>query len=82
MPGMQTVHTINEMFDCLGGTVAVSKIIGCTQPAASNYRKRDDLPPTTFRQLAAELIERDLRAPLTLWRSIPSDAIELAARIA
>lgn len=78
---MSTAETTSEVIDGLDGTVAVSKILDCTPQCVSGYRRRDEFPPHTFKPLAAEMIERDMRASLKLWRSIPSDAIELAARL-
>ena len=64
---MVELLTASDVVNALGGTKAVAEFIGRTDPAVSNWRKRDRFPANTYTTFKRELDRRRLTAPDVLW---------------
>jgi hypothetical protein len=63
----EQINTADEVIDRLGGPTEVSRLIGVSIQAVTNWRTRG-LPPETFVVLTTELNKKSLYAPPALWR--------------
>ena len=61
------LQTAGEVIDALGGTAATARIAGRKDQHVSNWRASGRLPADTFLILQAELRDRDLNAPPSIW---------------
>lgn len=81
---MEPLADTDAVIKALGGTYAVSQILGCRMQNVSNWRgkvidgRRIDghFPPETFETFSRELVKRGLSARLSLWRMIPTAQLE------
>lgn len=64
---MADLQTAGEVIDALGGTAATARLTGRKVQHVSNWRAAGRLPAKTFLVLQAELRERELSAPPSLW---------------
>ena len=64
---MRELHSAAEVIDALGGTAATARIAGRKDQHVSNWRASGRLPADTFLILQAELRERTLSAPPSIW---------------
>jgi YdaS antitoxin of YdaST toxin-antitoxin system len=63
----QTITSTAEAINALGGTKAVSEMVGTSQQAVSNWRKQKRFPPSRVWIMRTELERRGFEAPLSLW---------------
>lgn len=60
--------TTRELIDGLGGTRAVAQLCGVSINAVGNWRTSNVLPAHSFAKISVELLRRDLKADVNLWR--------------
>lgn len=78
---LQTLDSIPEIFDALGGIPAICSLIGATGERSwqqvDNWRKRGRLASHTYVVLQDALRERGFQAPPALWGMIePADGAD------
>jgi hypothetical protein len=61
------LNTAEAVVDILGGTRAVAKLTGRSDPAVSNWRKANSFPANTYLTLKSALEEKGATAPYSLW---------------
>lgn len=61
------LRTASEVIDALGGTAETARLTGKKDQHVSNWRAYGLLPSSTFLILQAELRDRDLSAPPSIW---------------
>jgi hypothetical protein len=64
---LKLVTTTTEAIDILGGTVAVSRLIGKSPQSVTNYRPRPRFPADTYLTMRAALNEKGFDAHPSLW---------------
>ena len=66
---MQTLATVSDVVDALGGGSAVSRLIeGCSPQRVWNWQSLGYFPPHTYVALQTALKKIECDAPDTLWR--------------
>jgi hypothetical protein len=64
----EQLHTVEGVINELGDASAVARLLGITQPAVSNWKKRGAFPPWTYVALLEALNAKGMTAPASLWR--------------
>jgi hypothetical protein len=64
----QDLTTTGDVIDALGGTTAVSKIMGVALAVVSNWRSMERFPAHTFLGLRDALRDAGFAVPEDLWR--------------
>jgi len=65
--GMKALDSAGEVISHLGGPTAVGRLVGRSVQSVVNWRTSGRLPADTYLILQAELQDRDLAAPPSLW---------------
>lgn len=63
----QTLTNTSDAINALGGTKAVSELVGLSQQAVSNWRRQPRFPPSRVWIMRTELERRGYDVPLSLW---------------
>jgi hypothetical protein len=67
----ETLCTVEEVVDALGGNLGVAAITGVKHTSSvSNWKKFGKFPAKTHKVLQEALHERSMKAPDTLWGMI------------
>ena len=77
---MKELLTANEIVEVLGGTNAVSDLVGSRPSAVSNWR-RMGFPPKTFIALQAALAEKGFSADPSIWKMVGAPHKEPSAAV-
>jgi hypothetical protein len=63
----ELLESAEEVIKRLGGPTAVGRIVGRSVQSVVNWRIANKLPADTFLILQAELRDRNLQAPPSIW---------------
>lgn len=64
---MRELATVAEVIDALGGPTATGRLVGRSPQSVVNWRASGKLPADTFLILQAELRDREILAPPSIW---------------
>lgn len=63
----EVLSTAGDVIQKLGGPTVVGRMVGRSVQSVVNWRSANKLPADTFLILQAELRDRDLNAPPSIW---------------
>jgi len=71
---MNSLTTVDEVIDALGGNTAVRNMMSVSAQAVSNWRKRRRIPPRHYSTMTKALSKIDRSAPPGLWSMTSPDS--------
>lgn len=72
----ETLNTVDDVVDALGGTFAVARMTGRSPQAVSNARSKGELPAEWHFVMSEALKGLGLVASPALWRQVASEPME------
>jgi DNA-binding transcriptional regulator YdaS (Cro superfamily) len=74
MAGMETLTSVNEVSDALGGDEATGAIAGVAPKTVKQWKFRKRLPQDKYLVISQALSERGKKADVALWRFVTEQA--------